>query len=104
MQENNFFFFVFKKSMQKHIFETSNICFFNKKNVKNMLGYWPYATRKNIFYIYFFIKTQASQNKKKKKSHTHPFQNLQKAQNTDVYKKINYPKPNFTHTRFSPSI
>jgi len=26
MQENNFFF-VFKKSMHKHIFETSNICF-----------------------------------------------------------------------------
>jgi hypothetical protein len=70
-----------------------------------MLGYWPYATRKNIFYIYFFVKTQASQNRKKKNtSHTHPFQNLQKAQNTDVYKKINFPKPNFTHTRFSPSI
>jgi hypothetical protein len=20
-----------------------------------MLGYWPYATRKNIFFIYFFL-------------------------------------------------
>jgi len=25
---------VFKKSMRKHIFETSNICFLDKKNVK----------------------------------------------------------------------
>jgi len=31
MQENNLFFVVFKKSMWKHIFETSNICFFNIK-------------------------------------------------------------------------
>jgi hypothetical protein len=30
MQENNFFV-VFKKSMQKHVFETLNICFFYKK-------------------------------------------------------------------------
>ena len=48
MQGNNFFV-VFKKSMQKHTFESSNI--YLKKNIKkNMLGYWPYATHKNILY------------------------------------------------------
>jgi len=31
-------FVVFKKSMRKHIFETSNI-FLYKKNIQNMLGY-----------------------------------------------------------------
>ena len=50
-----------------------------------MLGYWPYATRKNIV-LYFFCQN-TSITKKKKNSHTHPFQNLQKAQNTDIYKK-----------------
>jgi hypothetical protein len=50
-----------------------------------MLGYWPYATYKNIFLYFFLSKTQASQ--KKKTSHTLSFQNLQKAQNTDIYKK-----------------
>jgi len=26
-----------------------------------MLGYWPYATHKKTFSLYFFIKTQTSQ-------------------------------------------
>ena len=83
MQENNFCV-VFKKSMRKHIFETSNICFFiYKKNIKNMLGYWSMQHAK-IFFIFFY--QNASITKKKKTSHTHPFQNLQKAQNTDIYK------------------
>ena len=51
-----------------------------------MLGYWPYATYKNIF-LYFFCQKRKHHKKKKKTSHTHPFQNLQKAQNTDIYKK-----------------
>ena len=52
--------FMFKKSMRKHIFKTSNICFFYiyKKNVQNMLGYWPYTTHKNIFFIFSLSKTQ----------------------------------------------
>jgi len=58
MQENKFFI-VFKKSMQKHIFKTSNI-FFIYKNVQNILEYWPYATDKNIFYIFLSEKTQTS--------------------------------------------
>ena len=60
MQENNIFF-VFKKSMLKHIFfQTSNIYFFRKRNVQNMLGYQPYATQKKNLY-FFLSKTQASQ-------------------------------------------
>jgi hypothetical protein len=38
----------------RHIFETSNI-FCIKKNVQNMLGYWPYATHKKTFLIYMYI-------------------------------------------------
>jgi hypothetical protein len=45
---------------------------------------------KTYFYI-FFVKTQASQ-KRKKTSHTHSFQNLQKAQNTGIYIKNKFPK------------
>jgi len=50
MQENNFV--VFKKSMRKHIFKTSHIFFLYKRNVQNMLGYWPYATHKKTFFWY----------------------------------------------------
>jgi hypothetical protein len=53
-------FFLFKKSMRKHVFKTSNI-FCIKSNVQKMLGYWPYATHKNIFYIFLSKKAQASQ-------------------------------------------
>jgi len=49
MQENNFFV-VFKKSMRKHIFKTSNIFVYIKK-IQNMLGYWPYATHKKTFFL-----------------------------------------------------
>jgi hypothetical protein len=53
MQENNFL--VFKKSMRKHIFKTSNI-FCIKKSIQNMLGYWPYATHKKTnFDIYVYL-------------------------------------------------
>jgi hypothetical protein len=48
-------FVVFKKSMRKHIFETSNICFLDKTNVKTMLGYWPYAWKQNIFFNKHFF-------------------------------------------------
>jgi len=65
MQENNFV--MFKKSMRKHIFETSNIFCIYKKNIQNMLGYWPYATHKKTF-KFFFIETQASQLNTKEKS------------------------------------
>jgi len=60
MQENKFFV-VFKKSMRKHNFKTSNICFFFKEEIQNMLGYWPYATQKT--FLYFFVK-------KKRKHHS----------------------------------
>ena len=40
--------------MLKHIFfEILNIYFFRKRNVQNMLGYWPYATPKRIFFFVF---------------------------------------------------
>ena len=42
MQENN---------MRKHIFKTSNILFIYKKNIQNMLEYWPYAWKQNIFFL-----------------------------------------------------
>jgi len=55
MQEKQFL--VFKKSMRKHIFETPNVFFlYIKKSVQNMLGYWPYATHKKIFYLFFFCE------------------------------------------------
>ena len=59
MQENNFFI-MFKKSMRKHIFKTFNIFSIYKKNIQNMLGYWPYAAHKKTFFLYFFVKTQIS--------------------------------------------
>ena len=46
-------FVVFKKSMRKHIFKTSNI--FYLKNVQNMLEYWSYATHKKTFILYIYI-------------------------------------------------
>jgi hypothetical protein len=58
MQENKFF--VFKKSMRKHIFKTSNIFCIYKKSIQNMLGYWPYAAHKKTFFLYFFVQTQTS--------------------------------------------
>jgi len=64
MQENNFFV-VFKKSMQKHVFETSNICFFIKKNV------WVVVicnTQENIFIFFFFVKYTSITIKDNKKS------------------------------------
>jgi hypothetical protein len=51
-------FVVFKKSMRKHIFETSNICFLDKTNVKTMLGYWPYAGKQSIFFILYFLMSR----------------------------------------------
>ena len=48
-------FVVFKKSMRKHIFETSNICFLDKRR-KKMLEYWPYAWKQNIFYFFDILK------------------------------------------------
>jgi hypothetical protein len=60
MQKSNFFV-VFKKSMQKQIFKTSNICFFYiKKKIQNMLGYWSYATHTKTFFIFSLSKTQTS--------------------------------------------
>ena len=43
--------------MQKHTFEASNIYIFFKKNIQNMLEYWPYAARKKTFFFlqYFFF-------------------------------------------------
>ena len=70
MQENNFFF---KKSMRKHIFKTFNI-FYIKRNIQNMLEYWPYATHKNIFVII-------------KKKHKHHLKSQLKSTN---HKSINY--------------
>jgi hypothetical protein len=46
-------FVVFKKSMRKHIFKTSNI--FYLKNVQNMLEYWSYATHKKTFILYMYM-------------------------------------------------
>jgi hypothetical protein len=44
--------------MRKHIFKTSNIYFFiYKKDVQNMLGYWPYATHTKKHFLYFLSKT-----------------------------------------------
>ena len=37
--------------MRKHIFKTSNIFFIYKKNIQNMLEYWPYAWKQNIFFF-----------------------------------------------------
>jgi hypothetical protein len=37
--------------MRKHIFKTSNICFFIRKiNVQNILRYWSYATHRKTFF------------------------------------------------------
>jgi hypothetical protein len=53
-------FFVFKKSMRKHIFETSNICFFYKtKRSKHVRVLAVCSIQENIFYI--FVETQTSQ-------------------------------------------
>jgi hypothetical protein len=41
--------------MRKHIFETSNI-FLYKKNVQNMLEYWPYAAHNKTFFYIFLSK------------------------------------------------
>ena len=54
MQENNFCV-VFKKSMRKHIFKNFKYLFFlYKKNIKNMLEYWPYTIN---FFFYFYQNT-----------------------------------------------
>ena len=57
MQENKFFV-VFKKSMRKHVRNFK--CFiyiYIKKNVQNMLEYWPYATHKKTFFCFFQTHT-----------------------------------------------
>ena len=53
-------FVVFKKSMRKHIFKTSNIFCIKKESIQNMLGYWPYAIHKKTFF-YIFVETSTSQ-------------------------------------------
>ena len=46
-------FVLYKKSMWKNIFKTSNIFFiYKKKNVQNMLGYWLYLAHKKTFFIF----------------------------------------------------
>jgi len=89
MQENNFCV-VFKKSMRKHIFETSNICFFiYKKNIKNMLGYWSMQHAK-IFFIFFY--QNASITKKKKKQAIHIHSKICKRPKTLIYIKNKFTK------------
>ena len=80
MQENNFCV-VFKKSMRKHIFKNFKYLFFlYKKNIKNMLEYWPYTI------IFFFISiktptTQLNQLSQWKKNYTRVYSNSQEAWN-----------------------
>ena len=56
-----------------------------------MLGYWPYATRKNIVLYFFFVKTQASQ-KRKKKTAIHIHSKICKRPKTLIYIKNKFPK------------
>jgi len=49
-------FVVFKKSMRKHIFETSNICFLDKKKCKNNVRVLVVCMKiKRFFYFIFFL-------------------------------------------------
>ena len=50
---------MFKKSMRKHIFQNFQF-FLYKKNVQNILEYWPYANthKKNIFFIFSLSNIQ----------------------------------------------
>ena len=78
MQENNFL--VFKKSMRKHIFKTSNI-FVHKKCSKTCKGIGRMQhTKKNIF-LYFFIENTSNAIKHKRKITI-------KAKSRHIYSKI----------------
>jgi len=46
-------FVVFKKSMRKHIFETSNICFLDKKKRKNNVRVLAVCMKTKHFFFYF---------------------------------------------------
>ena len=60
MQEKQFLLCL-RNPCENTFFKTSNIFCIYKKDIRNMLGYWPYATHKKYFYIFFCQKTQASQ-------------------------------------------
>jgi hypothetical protein len=45
----------------ENTFSKLPIFFYTKKNVQNMLGYWPYAAHKKLFFYIFFVKRQTSQ-------------------------------------------
>jgi hypothetical protein len=47
---------MFKKSMRKYIFKTSNIFCIKKKRSKHVRVLAVYSTQENIFYIYFLSK------------------------------------------------
>jgi hypothetical protein len=47
--------------MQKYIFQNFKY-FFLREEIQNMLGYWPYAINKNIFYIFFAKNTNITVN------------------------------------------
>jgi hypothetical protein len=55
-----------------------------------MLGYWPYATRKNIV-LYFFCQN-TSITKKKKKTAIHIHSKICKRPKTLIYIKNKFPK------------
>jgi hypothetical protein len=48
-------FVVFKKSMRKHIFETSNICFLDKRHKKNVRVLAVCRKTKHFFILYFLM-------------------------------------------------
>ena len=60
MQENNFLLCL--RNPCENIFSKLQIFVFFKRKFKKILGYWPYATHKNIFYIFFVKNTNITFN------------------------------------------